>query len=113
MGETALYSAGLVHGGLTTLGEGAVVAGMVLGAIVAVVLERRFWASAVGAGVGAVLAFIGLIHAPQVQWAAAPGVALGYAMPGVLLVGFAAWTGARPGAIAPADAQTDQPVDQH
>lgn len=71
-------------------------AGMVLGALVAFLLERRFWYSAAAAGVGAVLSFIGLIHAPQVAWAAAPGVALGYAMLAIVLIGCAAWQGARP-----------------
>jgi hypothetical protein len=37
-------------------------------------------AAAATAGLGAVLAFIGLIHASKLGWAAAPDVALGYAL---------------------------------
>ena len=57
-------------------------AGMVLGSIVAFILMHKFYASAIAAGVGAVLSWIGLIHASEVAWAAQPEVALGYAMLG-------------------------------
>ena len=52
VGPAALGNAGLVYDGLKILGEGAVLAGMVLGAIVAFILERRFFASAIAAAVG-------------------------------------------------------------
>ncbi len=89
IGEDALTNAGLVYHGLKVFGEGAVLAGMVLGSIVAFLLMRNFYASAAAAGVGAVLSWIGLIHAGQVQWAAQPEVALGYAMLAIVLVAFA------------------------
>ncbi|WP_240615946.1 regulator [Nakamurella deserti] len=88
VGEKALADAGLVYSGLKVLGEGAVLAGMVLGSVVAFLLVRRFYASAIAAAVGAVLSFVGLIHAPEVSWAAAPEVALGYAMLAIVLVAF-------------------------
>ena len=74
----ALNGAGLVYDGLQTLGEGAVLAGIVLGAIVTFILEKKFLYAAIAAAVGAALSFIGLIHAPEVAWAANPAVALGY-----------------------------------
>jgi AGZA family xanthine/uracil permease-like MFS transporter len=89
VGEEALTNAGLVYHGLKVLGEGAVLAGMVLGSVVAFLLARRFYASAIAAAVGAVLSWVGLIHAGQVAWAASPQVALGYAMLAVVLVAFA------------------------
>ncbi len=89
VGEEALTNAGLVYQGLKIFGEGAVLAGMVLGSIVAFMLMRNFYASAAAAGVGAVLSWIGLIHASQVQWAAQPPVALGYAMLAIVLLAFA------------------------
>ncbi len=39
--------------------------------------EKKFLYAAIASAVGAVLSFIGLIHAPQVEWAANPTVALG------------------------------------
>ena len=74
---------------LKILGEGAVLAGMVLGSIVAFILMHKFYASAIAAAVGAVLSWIGLIHASEVAWAAQPEVALGYAMLAIVLVAFA------------------------
>ena len=88
-GTDALGNAGLVYDGLKILGEGAVLAGMVLGSIVAFILMHKFYAAAIAAGVGAVLSWIGLIHASEVAWAAQPEVALGYAMLGIVLVAFA------------------------
>jgi len=89
VGDEALGNAGLVYQGLKTLGEGAVLAGMVLGSIVAFILMRKFYASAIAAAVGAVLSWIGLIHASEVGWAADPEVALGYAMLAIVLCAFA------------------------
>ena len=43
--------------------------------------------AALAAGIGAVLSFVGLIHADKVEWAAAPQVALGYALLALVLVG--------------------------
>jgi len=89
VGEEALASAGLVYQGLKILGEGAVLAGMVLGSIVAFIMMRKFVSSAIAAALGAVLSWIGLIHAREVSWAAQPSVALGYAMLAVVLLAFA------------------------
>ena len=86
VGEDALTGAGLVYHGLHVLGQGATLAGIVLGAIVTFILDRKLLLAAIAAGVGAVLSWIGLIHADQVEWAAAPEVALGYAMLGIVLV---------------------------
>jgi AGZA family xanthine/uracil permease-like MFS transporter len=78
VGMDALGNAGVVYHGLALLGGGAILAGMVLGAIVAFMIDKRFlWAAGYGVA-GAVLSFVGLIHAEQVQWAAEPEVALGY-----------------------------------
>src|SRR4051812_29621628 len=69
VGMDALNGAGVVYAGLHTLGEGAVLVGLVLGAIVTFILDKKFRLAAIGAAVGATLAFIGLIHAPKVEWA--------------------------------------------
>ncbi|HEY5845989.1 MAG TPA: hypothetical protein VIT42_04270, partial [Microlunatus sp.] len=87
LGEDALSNAGLVYHGLHVLGSGATLAGIVFGAIVTFILEKQLSRAAIAAGVGAVLSWIGLLHADQVGWAAAPGVALGYAMLAAVLIG--------------------------
>jgi len=89
VGEEALGGAGVVYHGLKTLGDGAILAGLVLGAITAFLIDRKFLWAAGYAGAGAVLAFVGLIHAEKVQWNASGQVALGYLFFGVVCLGFA------------------------
>jgi len=80
VGMGTLNGAGVVYEGLQTLGEGAVLVGLVLGTVVTFILEKKFLFAAIGAAAGAGLSFIGLIHAPEVEWAANNEVALGYLM---------------------------------
>lgn len=95
VGGDALTNAGLVYSGLQTLGEGAVLVGLVLGTIVTFILEKKFHYAAIACGVGAVLSFIGLIHAPEVAWAANPSVALGYLFFGIVCLAYWFLPGAR------------------
>jgi AGZA family xanthine/uracil permease-like MFS transporter len=90
LGEQPLTDAGLVYHGLHVLGQGAVLAGIVFGAIVTFILERQLFRAAIAAGAGAALSWIGLLHAEEIQWAAAPQVALGYLFLGLVLLGIAA-----------------------
>jgi AGZA family xanthine/uracil permease-like MFS transporter len=89
VGIDALAGAGVVYDGLKTLGEGAILAGLVLGAIVAFIIDKRFWHAAIFAGAGSVLTFFGLIHAEKVQWNADGQVTLGYLFLTVVCVLFA------------------------
>ena len=84
LGAEKLANVGVVYNGLATLGSGSVLAGMVLGAMAAFIIERQLNRAAVTAFAGAVLSWIGLIHAAQLGWGAAPAVALGYALFGVI-----------------------------
>jgi adenine/guanine/hypoxanthine permease len=88
VGEEALADAGLVYHGTVLLGGGAILAGMVLGAIVAFIVDKRFFAAAVYCFIGAVLGFIGLIHAEQVGWNVGGQIALGYVFAGLILLAF-------------------------
>jgi AGZA family xanthine/uracil permease-like MFS transporter len=84
VGMAALGNVGVVYHGLATLGSGSVLAGMVLGAMAAFIIDRKLMHAGIVAFIGAALSFIGLIHAPYLHWNAAPLVALGYVMFGVL-----------------------------
>jgi AGZA family xanthine/uracil permease-like MFS transporter len=88
VGETALANAGIINSGLLSLGEGAVLAGMVLGAIAVLLIDRRFVLAAVYCFVGAALSTVGLIHGGQVGFWVSPSIALGYALTGVVCLGF-------------------------
>jgi AGZA family xanthine/uracil permease-like MFS transporter len=87
VGVSALVGASVIYNGMATLGAGAVVVGLILGAILAFVIDRDFKKAALYAGFGAVLSFFGFIHSPAL---AIPGnwqVAVGYAlMAGVFLL---------------------------
>ncbi|KJE24930.1 permease [Frankia torreyi] len=83
----------LLHG-LHLLGDGAVLAGLVLGSIVAFIIDKRFISAAIASAAGAVLSFVGLIHAEKVEWDAGGGqVALGYLFLTLVCV---AWALTRP-----------------
>ncbi|MGE0299268.1 MAG: regulator [Dehalococcoidia bacterium] len=88
VGEEGFANNGLVYHGMVLLGGGAVLAGMVLGAIVAFIIDKRFVAAAIYSFVGAALSFIGLIHAEHVGWDVGGQVALGYAFGGLILLAF-------------------------
>ena len=66
------------------LGGGAVLAGLVLGAMAAFIIDRQFKNAALWAFAGAVLSFFGFIHGDTLGWAKEPLVALGYALFGVI-----------------------------
>jgi AGZA family xanthine/uracil permease-like MFS transporter len=89
VGDDALNGAGVVYDGLLVLGRGAILAGLVLGAVVVFVIDKRFVRAAIFAGSGAVLSFIGLIHGERIEWNANGQVALGYLFVAVLCAVFA------------------------
>jgi AGZA family xanthine/uracil permease-like MFS transporter len=88
----------VVYHGLMVLGQGAILAGLVFGALVAFVIDKRFVSAGAVALVGAALSFVGLIHAPEVGWNESGGVSLGYLFAAVLCGAFAL---TRPEARAP------------
>ncbi|MGO8797650.1 MAG: regulator [Roseiarcus sp.] len=83
IGMGKLMDTGVVYHGMQLLGGGAVLAGLMLGAIAAFIIDREFNKAAAYALAAAALAFFGFIHGAQLAWAASPMVALGY----VLLAG--------------------------
>jgi AGZA family xanthine/uracil permease-like MFS transporter len=84
LGLDKLAGTGIVYHGMQLLGGGAVLAGLVLGAMAAFIIDRRFKSAAIWAFVGAVLSFFGFIHGETLGWAKEPLVAFGYALFGVV-----------------------------
>ena len=62
------------------LGGGAILTGLVLGAIGAFVVERKFMQASAFAAAGAVLTFFGFMHGESVGLAVTPTVAIAYAL---------------------------------
>jgi AGZA family xanthine/uracil permease-like MFS transporter len=90
VGLDKLAGTGVLYHGLELLGGGSVLAGMVLGAMAAFIIEKKLVIAAVTAFIGAGLSFIGLIHGSQLGWAASPVVALGYVFFALICLGVAA-----------------------
>jgi adenine/guanine/hypoxanthine permease len=65
LGMAKLGATGVVYHGMALLGGGAVLAGLILGAIAAFIIDRKFEWAALFAATGAVLSFFGFIHAPH------------------------------------------------
>jgi AGZA family xanthine/uracil permease-like MFS transporter len=88
VGFDKILGAGVVYEGTLILGQGAILAGLVLGAIVAFLIDKRFLAAGIACLVGAALAFVGLIHGAEVAWNANGEVALGYLFGGLTCFAF-------------------------
>ncbi len=87
VGLEKLGQTGVLYHGLSVLGGGATLAGIVLGSVTVMVIERRFESAAAFALTGAVLTFFGLIHGQAIGVGSSPAVAAGYALVAVILYG--------------------------
>jgi AGZA family xanthine/uracil permease-like MFS transporter len=88
VGSGKLIEAGVIYDGLRLFGQGAVLVGILLGAIACFVIDRRYYAAAATSVIAAVLSFIGLVNAEAVTWNAAPPVTIGYLLLAAILAGF-------------------------
>jgi AGZA family xanthine/uracil permease-like MFS transporter len=89
VGFDKLGNTGILYKGLETLGGGATLAGIILGAVTVFIIERQLEKAAAFALAGAVLTFFGLIHAEDLGIGQSPVVALSYFGIAVMLYGFA------------------------
>ena len=80
---------GVLYKGLETLGGGATLAGIILGAVTVFIIDRELEKAAWFAFAGAVCTFFGLIHAEDLGIAQSPVVSLSYAAVAVMLYWFA------------------------
>jgi AGZA family xanthine/uracil permease-like MFS transporter len=78
VGMDKLMDNGVVYHGMALLGGGAVLAGLILGAILVFIIDRRFDRAAVYAVAGAVLSYFGFIHGTSLGIGASTQVAVGY-----------------------------------
>ena len=76
---------GVLYKGLETLGGGATLAGIILGAVTVFIIDRELEKAAWFAFAGAVCTFFGLIHAEDLGIAQSPVVSLSYAAVAVML----------------------------
>ena len=96
---------GVLYHGMATTGGGAVLAGLMLGAIAAFIIDRRFNWAAVYAAAATILSFFGFIHGHQMAFNASPTVTFGYGV-ATLIFMVMAWQQSK------ADGKTDwSPID--
>jgi len=85
VGMDKLGQLGVLYQGLEVLGGGAILTGLVFGAITAFIINKDFLAAAAFAAVGALLTFFGFMHGEAVGIAVTPSVALAYGTVAVFL----------------------------
>jgi len=78
IGMAKLAGVGVLYQGLQVLGGGSILTGLVLGAIGAFVIDKRFLEASAFAFAGAVLTFFGFMHGESVGIAVTPTVAVAY-----------------------------------
>jgi len=87
VGHAKLAQVGVLYQGLDTLGGGATLAGIILGAIAVFIIDREFEKAAAFALAGAIFTFFGFIHGEAIGLGSSPAVAVSYlGVAGVLLV---------------------------
>ncbi len=89
VGFEKLAQVGVLYEGLTILGGGSILGGLVLGAIGAFIVDRKFEKAALFSVAGAALTFLGFMHGEAIGFAVSPLVASSYLMVSVLLYGCA------------------------
>ena len=96
VGMDKLIGMGVLYPGLAVMGEGAILGGLVLGAIAVFIIERDYVKASGFAAAGAVMTFFGLMHGPAVGFAVTPALAFAYLMVAVFLMACARQEGQAP-----------------
>jgi len=80
VGLDKLAGVGVLYDGLSIMGNGSILTGLVLAAVAVFVIEREFFKAAAFALSGAILTFLGFMHGPAIGFDVTPQVALSYAV---------------------------------
>jgi adenine/guanine/hypoxanthine permease len=99
VGFDKLGDTGVLYRGLEVLGGGAILAGLILGAVGVFIIDRQFIKAGTFALVGAVLAFFGFIHGEKIGFGQSPVVALSYLLVAVVLLVCSKFSVSVPGAV--------------
>ncbi len=87
VGLDKLGKVGVLYQGLSILGGGSILAGLILGAIGVFIIDRQFVKAATFSGAGALLTFFGLMHGEMIGFNQTPLVAFSYLMVSGVLIG--------------------------
>ena len=89
VGFDKLGQNGILYQGLSVMGGGSILGGLILGAIAVFVIERQFMKAAAFAAAGALLTFFGFMHGEAIGINQTPTVAISYLAVAAFLVGCA------------------------
>jgi AGZA family xanthine/uracil permease-like MFS transporter len=87
VGLDKLGQAGVLYHGLATLGGGATLAGIILGAVTVFIIDRELVKAACFAAAGCLLTFFGFIHGEGIGVGRSPEVAISYLAVAAILYG--------------------------
>lgn len=104
VGIDALGQNGVLYHGLSIVGGGSILSGVILGAIAVFIIDRYFAKAAAFAVAGAILSFFGLMHGESIGLGHSPAVVVAYLMVGAVLFGCYQFNLAA----APAPAEADE-----
>jgi adenine/guanine/hypoxanthine permease len=89
VGLDKLGQTGVLYHGLEVLGGGAILGGLILGAIAVCVIDRKFTKASLFAAVGGALTFFGFMHGEAIGVAESPVLAASYGLVALWLFGCA------------------------
>ncbi|HEX2734366.1 MAG TPA: hypothetical protein VHM70_22305 [Polyangiaceae bacterium] len=114
VGLDKLGQRGVLYHGLEVLGSGAILGGLVLGAIAAFVADRQFKKASAFAFAGGVLTFFGFMHSEAIGIMRSPVMALSYLSVAAVLYGCGAFATSSPPVSTPhGHAESDPPPEPH
>jgi AGZA family xanthine/uracil permease-like MFS transporter len=105
LGAEKLGQVGVLYHGLAVMGGGSILSGLVLGAIGAFVIDRKFMHAAGFALAGGIFTFFGFMHGEAIGVGESPAVTVSYLVVAALLVGCAK--------LSTAPAETDEEAEPH
>ncbi|MGD0147515.1 MAG: regulator [Xanthobacteraceae bacterium] len=111
LGFDKLGNVGVLYPGLQTLGGGAILTGLVLAAIGANVIDKKFVNAAAFALAGAVLTFFGFMHGEAVGIAVTPTVAVAYGIVAVFLYALSRYPALAPALTSPGEVMAATPAE--
>ena len=103
-----MLNQGIFYRGLQILGSGSTLGGLILGATVVCIIDRRLSKAAGFALAGSILTFFGLMHGEQVGFAQTPLVSSSYLLVSVLLAVCAKFAAPAPSEIPDHEGPEDQ-----
>jgi AGZA family xanthine/uracil permease-like MFS transporter len=111
LGFDKLGNVGVLYPGLQTLGGGAILTGLVLAAIGAFVIDKKFVNAAAFALAGAVLTFFGFMHGEAVGIAVTPTVAVAYGIVAIFLYALSRYPALAPALTGSAEVMAATPAE--